>query len=144
MKNEEPIVVEQVFDTSVEKVWNAITVLDEMKQWFFDNVESFEPVVGFETRFDIQVANRVYPHLWKLIEVVTYKKITYDWRYAGYAGKSIVEFEIIAMVSQTKLRLTSSVIECFPENIAEFTRESGVEGWTYFIQKSLKNYLESA
>ena len=94
-KADEPIVVEQIFDTSKENVWDAITVLDQMKQWFFDNIDSFEPVAGFETRFVIKVEDRIFPHVWKLTEVVPLKRITYDWRYDGYPGSSIVVFELI-------------------------------------------------
>lgn len=31
----QPIIVEQSFNTSIEDVWKAITELDQMKQWFF-------------------------------------------------------------------------------------------------------------
>ena len=47
-----------------------------MKLWFFSNKTYFEPVVGFETRFVIQVEDRIFPHLWKLTEVVPNKKIS--------------------------------------------------------------------
>lgn len=141
---DEPIIVEQVFDTSIKNIWNAITVLDKMKQWFFNNIPSFNPVVGFETRFDIQVEDRMFPHLWKLTEVIPMKKITYDWRYKGYTGIAIVIFELFESGNQTKLRLSSTAIESFPDNIPEFKRESGVEGWNYFIKKSLKEYLEKS
>ena len=40
------------------------------------------------------------------------------------------------------LRLTDQTLESFPDDIPEFTRESGIEGWTFFINKSLKEYLE--
>ncbi|MFK5893557.1 MAG: hypothetical protein QM504_10085 [Pseudomonadota bacterium] len=40
---------------------------------------------------------------------------------------------------QTKLKLTYTVIESFPNNIPEFTRESGIEGWNHFIKDSLNN-----
>jgi len=30
--NDEPIIVEQIFDNSIEEVWTAITELDQMKQ----------------------------------------------------------------------------------------------------------------
>ncbi|MBW8048840.1 MAG: SRPBCC domain-containing protein [Cytophagales bacterium] len=143
-KTDEPIVVEQIYDTSIENVWDAITVLDKMKQWFFDNIASFEPVVGFETRFVVQVEDRIFPHLWKLTEVVPKKKITYDWRYEGFPGSSIVVFALTEKGNQTKLRLTYTVVENFPDNIPEFTRESGIEGWNYFIKKSLKQYLEES
>jgi uncharacterized protein YndB with AHSA1/START domain len=141
---DEPIIVEQVFDTSIENVWKAITVLDKMKQWFFNNIPSFDPVVGFETRFIIQVEDRVFPHVWKLTEVIPMKKITYNWRYEGYLGCAIVIFELFENGNQIKLRLTSTTIESFPDNIPEFKRESGVEGWNYFIKKSLKQYLEKS
>ena len=38
-KTDEPIIVEQTFDTSIDKVWNAVTKLDEMKQWFFKEID---------------------------------------------------------------------------------------------------------
>ena len=56
----------------------------------------------------------------------------------------MVVFELIEEGNQTKLRLTYTVIENFPDNIPEFTRESGIEGWSYFIKKSLKNYLDES
>ena len=143
MKNKDkPIIVEQNFNSSIEIVWDAITILDKMKQWFFSNIASFEPVVGFETRFVIEVEDRIFPHLWKLTEVIPQKKITYDWRYEGYPGSSIIVFQLIEEGAQTKLRLTATVVENYPDNIPEFKRESGVEGWSYFIKKSLKEYLE--
>lgn len=141
-KTAKPIVVEQLFDTSVENVWSSITVLDRMQQWFFNNIPSFEPIVGFETQFIIQVEDRVFPHIWKLTEVVPLKKITYDWSYEGYSGSALVVFELIEKGDQTLVKLTSTVVEDFPDNIPEFKRESGVEGWNYFIKKSLKDYLE--
>ncbi|MTI29585.1 SRPBCC family protein, partial [Xanthovirga aplysinae] len=143
MKNtEEPIVVEQSFDSSVENVWDAITVYNKMIKWFFPNLPSFEPVVGFETRFVVQNEGRIFPHLWKLTEVIPMKKIIYDWRYEGYPGRSVVIFELMEEGNKTKLKLTSKVLEDFPDHIPEFKRESGVEGWSYLIQKSLKEYIE--
>lgn len=141
-KLDDPIIIEQTFNSSLENVWDAISVLDKMKQWFFKNIESFEAVEGFETRFIVQVEDRIFPHLWTLTKVIPKKKITYDWRYEGYPGRSIVVFELFEEADKTTLRLTSTLIESFPDNIPEFKRESGVEGWTYFIKKSLKEYLE--
>ncbi len=137
-KTDKPIIVEQTFDRLLKDVWEAITVLDKMKKWFFNNIPSFEPVVGFKTRFVIQVEDRIFPHLWELTEVEPMKKITYDWRYEGYPGSSFVVFELIEEGNQTKLRLTYTVVENFPDNFPEFTRESGIEGWSYFIKKNLK------
>lgn len=139
---DEPIIVEQVFDNKIQDVWNAITELDKMIQWYFPNIPAFEPIVGFETRFVVQVEDRIYPHVWTVKDVIPNKKISYGWEYEGYPGKAISLFELIEENSQTKLRLTYIVIEKFPEDIPEFTRESGIAGWNYFIGKKLKEYLE--
>lgn len=32
---EQPVVVSKIFDKSIEDVWNAITVKEEMLKWFF-------------------------------------------------------------------------------------------------------------
>jgi uncharacterized protein YndB with AHSA1/START domain len=141
-KNEKPIVVEQSFNTSIENVWDAITDIKHMHLWYFENIPAFKPEVGFETKFNVQSRDRNFLHLWKLTEVVPHKKITYNWKYEAYPGDSFVTFELFQQNNQTTLKLTHRVEEDFPENIPEFTRESGLTGWTYFIKKSLKDFLD--
>jgi uncharacterized protein YndB with AHSA1/START domain len=141
-KNEEPIVVEQTFNSSIDVVWNTITEIDQMRQWFFENIPAFLPDVGFETQFNVQSQDRNFLHMWKVTEVVPLKMIEYNWKYEGYEGDSFVVFELFEQDNMTKLRLTHRVVESFPEDIPEFSRESCVEGWTFFIRKSLKEYLE--
>ena len=141
-KTDKPIIVEQTFNTSIDTVWNSITEIDQMRQWYFENIPSFKPEVGFETQFNVQSQDRNFPHMWKVTEVVPLKMITYNWKYEGYQGDSFVMFELFKQNNLTKLRLTHQVQESFPEDIPEFSRESGVEGWTFFIKKSLKEFLE--
>lgn len=138
----DPIIVEQVFKTSVQQVWEAITVLDKMTQWFFPNIPSFEAVVGFQTQFTVQSEDRIFPHKWTLTEVIPMKKIAYEWQFEGYQGKALSIFEIEEKDTHTILKLTAKVLEEFPDDIPEFKRESGVAGWNYFIKESLKGYLE--
>ena len=141
-KNEEPIIVEQSFSTSVETIWSSITEIDKMRQWYFDNIPSFKPEIGFEIRFNVKGQDRSFLHIWKVTEVVPLKMIAYYWKYENYPGDSLVKFELFEENKSTKLRLTHQVLEDFPDDIPEFKRESGVEGWTYFIRKSLKEFLE--
>jgi len=47
-KNDEPIIVEQTFNRSIDTVWNSVTEIDQMRQWYFENIPSFKPEVGFE------------------------------------------------------------------------------------------------
>jgi len=141
-KNEEPIIVEQTFNTSVDAVWNAITGIDQMRKWYFESISSFKPEVGFETQFNINSQDNNFLHKWKVTEVVPLKMLAYNWKYEGISGDSFVKFELFEENKLTTLRLTHQVLEDFPDDIPEFSRESGVEGWTFFIRKSLKEFLE--
>ncbi len=136
-----PIIVTQLFDASIAKIWNALTDLDQMKQWYFSNIPAFEPVVGFKTQFMVKTERRVFPHIWKVTEVQNSKKISYEWTFEGYEGKGVSTFEITKEGNQNKLQLTFVTLENFPDNIPEFKRESGISGWKYFINESLMKYL---
>jgi len=144
MKNtDKPIVVEQTFNVSIGELWSAITELNQMSQWYFQNIEAFDPKVGFETRFVIENEGRSFPHLWKITEAEPLRKITYNWKYEGYPGDSFVTFELFGEGENTRLKLTHTITESFPNDIPEFTRESCIGGWNYFIRQSLKDYLKS-
>lgn len=142
-KTDPPIIVEQIFDRSIEEVWNAITQVDLMCQWFFNNIPSFKPEIGFETQFLVKTEEREFLHLWEIIEVIPLKKIIYDWRYANYEGVGLVAFELFDLGNQTLLKLTNIVVESFEADIPEFKRESGITGWNYFIKQRLPKFFAS-
>ena len=135
-----PIIVEQEFTVSKEQLWNAITDIKEMKQWFFNQILEFEASQGFETQFVVTVGDRSFTHLWRLVEVVPFQKIKYAWRYEEYPGDSRVTFEVVDGES-LKLRVTTEIIEDFPSSVPEFEWESCNGGWKYFINDQLKKYL---
>jgi len=141
-KTDEPIVVEQTFHVSRTELWSAITELNRMTQWFFENIGSFEPKVGFETSFIVKNNSRIFPHLWRITEVKPGERITYNWRYEGYEGDSYVTFELSDHENGSKLTLTHKVTETFSQNMEEFKRENCSGGWKWFIKRSLKEYLE--
>ncbi len=141
--DEDPIIVEQRYGASVEAVWQAVTEIDRMVQWYFDNIPAFEPEAGFETQFNVHHEGRDFPHRWKVTEVVPMEKIAYDWRYDNYPGVGVVTFELFGEAGGTTLRLTHTVLEDFSDDIPEFRRESCLGGWRYFIGERLKAYLET-
>ncbi|MCP4976761.1 MAG: SRPBCC domain-containing protein [Maribacter sp.] len=144
MKSTDPlVVVEHSFNTSMQKVWSAITDLDEMRQWYFDQLEDFRPKVGFRTQFVVQVEDRVFTHLWEVTQVIPQRKITYNWKYLEYPGSGDVSFELLPGQDHVIVRLDVRVIDDFPDDIPEFKRESWVQGWEYFIGQNLKEYLHS-
>lgn len=140
-RTEAPIIVEETFQKPVETVWSAITEAPLMRKWFFDTIPEFKPVVGFSVEFDVDAGERVFQHVWKVTKVIPQRLIEYNWKYGGYTGDSNVAFELRDENGATTLRLTHTVTEDFQEDIPEFTRESGLTGWRYFINQSLKKYL---
>lgn len=143
MDIEDNITIEHSFDNSLDEVWKAITDLNQMKLWFFEQIEDFVPTIGFETQFEVHIEERTFTHLWKIIEVIPLNKIVYNWKYEEYSGDSNVTFELIKSGNQTKLILTHKVTDTFPSNIPEFELKSGIDGWNYFIKDRLYNYLKS-
>lgn len=136
------IIVEQVLNASMSEVWNAITKLDEMKQWFFNNIPDFKAEVGFKTQFPVVSVEDTFTHNWEILELETGRKIKYHWSYKEFEGVGFVTFELFDKGAQTLLRLTNAGLESFPQNVPEFERDSCQAGWDYFIKGTLKNYLE--
>jgi uncharacterized protein YndB with AHSA1/START domain len=142
-KNDDPIIVEQTYKTSIEKVWSAITEVDQMKKWYFDNIPAFKAEIGFETQFNVENEGRVFPHVWQVTEAIPNKIIVYTWRFEGYKGDSIVAFELFEENDLVRLQLRLTILEDFADDIPEFRRESCIGGWNYFLKDRLKEYLES-
>lgn len=139
--NEEPVIVEQTFDTTVPKIWKAITDKEEMKKWYF-NIKEFKLEKGFEFRFWAgKDENNQYEHICKITEVIPEKKLAYSWRFEGYKGLSYVAFELFPEGKMTRLKLTHTGIETFPDN-PDLSRDNFIEGWNYIIGTSLKEYLK--
>jgi uncharacterized protein YndB with AHSA1/START domain len=140
--NSHPFVIEREFDTTVEKVWDAITKNEQMKKWYFQ-LEDFKPVVGFEFQFTGKAdENTEILHLCKVTEVEDEKKLTYSWRYDGLPGISFVSFELFAEGKKTRLKLTHTGIESFAFGGPHFEKQSFEKGWTYILDKSLGNFLK--
>jgi uncharacterized protein YndB with AHSA1/START domain len=137
---QKPFIIERIYNAPIEKVWQAITDKEQMKQWYFDLAE-FKPEVGFEFTFEGGKDDRIYVHLCRITEVVPGKKLAYSWRYQGYEGNSIVTFELFDEGSKTRLKLTHAGLETFPANIPDFAKENFAEGWTYITGTSLSNFL---
>jgi len=137
------IIIEQLYSASAEKIWQAITDKAAMKQWYFE-FQEFKAEIGFEFRFwGGPTEDRRYLHICRITEISPEKKLAYSWRYEGYVGNTLVSFELFDEGLQTRLILTHEGIESFPADEPDFARENFVEGWTWIIQTSLKDYLEN-
>ena len=138
-----PIILEKTFKTTPSKLWNALTDNKEMKHWYF-NLEDFRAEVGFQFQFSGGPSpDKQYLHLCEVTEVIPEQKLTYSWKYDGYAGISYVSFELFPDGENTKLKLTHEGLESFPNENADFARHNFEEGWDSIINESLQKYLEN-
>ena len=137
-----PVIVEERINAPVESIWNAITDLETMKLWYFENIDQFKLEIGTKFKFEVNTGEWTFTHLWEVTEVLPLKLIAYNRRYVEYSGDSVVTFQLWDESGVTKLRLTAKFINDFPAEIPEFKRESCEAGWRYFIQQRLKNFLE--
>ncbi len=138
---ENPLVVEQSINVGVNNVWNALTEVEQMRKWYFENIPGFKAEPGFQTEFNVQSAERNFLHKWKVTEVEPIKMINYSWEFENYPGKSSSKFELFEKNSFTDLKLTVEVHEDFPGDVPEFTWESCKAGWEYFLGR-LKDFCE--
>ena len=134
------IIIERTFQTPTMEVWNALTVNDQMKQWYFD-LEEFKPEIGFGFRFIGGTENNKYVHVCEVTEVEIGRRLSYSWRYEGYAGVSFVTFRLIHEDDLTKLILIHDGLETLPKSNLDFARNNFVAGWTEIIGKNLAGFL---
>ncbi|HEX3387233.1 MAG TPA: SRPBCC domain-containing protein [Mucilaginibacter sp.] len=140
--NNEPFVIERTLNAPAQKVWEAITDKQKMKQWYFD-LSDFRPEVGFEFNFPGKGnEGQEYLHLCKITKVEPGKLLQYSWRYRDYPGNSFVTFELYPEGNATRLKLTHEGLETFPQDTKDFAKESFTAGWTYLIGKSIVEFLE--
>ena len=144
----EAVVVERTLNAPVARVWQALTDVDELREWFLPcwrrqewSRPEFKPQVGFEFEFVVEHEGSSYHHLCKITEVIRQKKIAYTWRYKGEPGDSLVTFELSPAGENTKLRLTHEGLETFPQKPA-YSHKNFESGWTQLIGTELKQFVE--
>ena len=134
------VIVERTLNAPVTRVWEALTDVDRMREWYFD-LKAFKPEVGFEFDFVVEHEGNSYHHLCRVTEVVLQKKIAYTWRYKGEPGDSLVTIELFPESDMTRLRLRHEGLETFPKTPA-YARKNFEAGWTAIIGTELKKFLE--
>jgi uncharacterized protein YndB with AHSA1/START domain len=134
------VIVERTLNAPVPRVWQALTDVEQMRQWYFD-LKEFKPEPGFEFEFVVEHEGNSYHHLCRVTEVVPQKRIAYTWRYKGEPGDSLVTIELSPEGEKTRLKLTHSGVETFPKTPA-YARKNFEAGWTAIIGTELKQFVE--
>ena len=140
--DESPIVVEATYHASAAEVWAALTEPDQMRDWYFQEMDDFEPSVGFKSRFVVNLDDKSYPHNWEVVESDPPRCLAYLWSYDDIPGEGKVTWELSEADGVTHLRLTNEILADFSVDDPHFTFDSCQSGWEFILQESLKIYLE--
>lgn len=136
-----PVIIERVYPVPVSEIWDAITNNEKLKQWYF-KLPEFKPEVGFEFSFyGGKTPERTYRHIGVVTAVVPYKRLSYSWRYEGLSGDSEVSFELFDEEDKTRVQIIHTGIETLAPGDPDFAPENFIEGWTYFLNTALKDFL---
>lgn len=134
-----PLIKEFEYKAGMPEVWYTLTDTAKMKQWYFPQLLQFEPVVGFQ--FVFKEDNLEYRKEWIVTKVSEGETLAHSWAYKGYAGSSEVTFDLFAAGTKTKLRITQTGLETFPDH-AYFNRQRFEQGWEILLGQNLKQVLE--
>ena len=135
-----PLIKEYSYNVPIGKVWEALIDTDKMKSWYFPQLQKFEPVVGYKFQFSDDGSE--YQKEWIVTKVVEGKTLAHSWAYKGYPGSSEVIFGLFAEGDKTRLRVTQTGLESFP-NHPHFKRERFEWGWDTLLGQNLKHLLEN-
>ena len=133
------MIKEFVYNVPVEQLWQALTHADQLKKWYFPQIQKFEPVVGYEIQFDDD--QQEYQKKWIVTKIIEGRTFSHSWAYQGYPGTSEVTFDLFANGHSTKLRVTHTGLDSFA-NDPHFYRERFDWGWDNLLGRNLKELLE--
>lgn len=139
----ENVTVSVKVDAPAEKVWNAITDKEQMKQWYFD-ISDFE--LGEHKTFNFFEPGdaKKFHHHCEILEVIPNKKLKHSWTYPDYThDRTIVKWELQPEDNGTLIKLTHKGLENFDHLGADFRKESYEAGWNEIVTKNLKEFVEN-
>ena len=123
----------------VDKIWQALTQKDKMKEWYFD-IPDFELKEGAVFNFYEPGDAKVFHHQCVIKELVPHKKFSHTWTHPKHSkGESKVTWTLEEQDKGTRVTLTHSGIASFADAGPDFAPENYQMGWDGFMF-ILKNY----
>lgn len=135
------VIIEAVFETTKEKVWEALTNPQVMKVWYFD-IPNFKLNVGNDLSF-YESEKKEYLHTGKILKVEENKLFQHTWLHPEQSkGSSTVTWEIEEIeTDKVKVTLTHEGLENFIDAGPAFSPENYEMGWNAIVKTNLRNYL---
>lgn len=138
---DQTIIEEIAVNAKIEKVWEAITIPEKMKKWYFE-MHNFKLERGNVFYF-YEPNGTNFKHVCKVIDVVPGKRIRHSWSYPEYSkGISILTWKLTAKENVTYIKLSHSGIENFSDAGSDLAYENFKAGWQEIVQKCLPEFLK--
>lgn len=139
-----PVKLERVFNAPAQKIWQALTDNEQTKLWYFDFHGSFKPVAGqvFEWNGG-EPGGKQWLHRGKVLEVTENRLLVHSWEFPGYSGEARLTWELEKVdENNTRLKLLFEFITPFDGKEEALRRKNFAEGWNYFFNQGLAEFLE--
>jgi uncharacterized protein YndB with AHSA1/START domain len=134
----DPLIIEEVYNASIEEVWQVLIDENKMRIWYFPQLQKFKPIVGFKFVFNNDGSS--YQKEWIVTKVEEGRLFAHSWSYLGYPGNSEVQFELIREGESTRLILNHAGLNSFPSD-PHFARIRFENGWKQILGSNLRNCL---
>ena len=123
-----------------EKIWQALTDKNQMKEWYFD-IPDFDLKTGAVFNFYEPGGKNDYHHRCVVKEIEPNRKFSHSWTHPGHSkGESLVTWLLNEKNGITEVVLQHEGIENFADAGAAFAPENYQAGWNGFMS-ILKNYV---
>lgn len=135
------VTVSAVFESSVAKVWQALTNPEAMKIWYFD-IANFQLEIGNEFSF-YETDGTSFFHLCKMVAFEENKLLQHTWTHPQQSkGSSVVTWKIESLdENKVQVTLIHDGLETFADGGSKFAPENYEMGWNALVKTSLRNYL---
>lgn len=138
----ENVIVTQKLNVPKEKIWNALTDKEQMKEWYFD-IPDFELEIHKIFHFYEPGNEKKYHHQCEILEIIPNKKLKHTWFYPEFSNqKSIVNWDLEDLEDDTLVTITHENLDNFKDLGKDFQKESFQQGWTEILGKSLKDFIK--
>ena len=117
------IVMEHTYDAPVDKVWQTLTDLSKIDEWFF-KLEDLKAGLGFVLSFSGNDKDEKKIHECVITELIHARKLSYSFIYKDYPQRSEVTFTLFPEGEKTRLILTHSDLNNKNINIKNKYNES--------------------
>ena len=140
MKNT-PILKEVRINAKPEAIWEALTLPEQMEEWYFE-VHDFNLQVDNEFYFFEPGGTNKFRHVCKITEIIPARKFQHTWTFPDFTnGVSVLTWELIPSGEKTLVRLLHEDIENFADAGNDFARANFDAGWEEIVTINLVNYL---